>query len=526
MRAARLALIGLLGLAGCSNSGDDGRGRTILFVSLDSVRADALTFDDPLATPNLTALAESGTVFTSAFSGSSWTLPGHASMFTGMPPSLHGVEYDDIALDPAHTTLPEVLSEAGWFTAGWWTGWFLAGEYGFARGFDQYTNAMTGGAQLEASYAGALERGDTSGAGAALGMRDVASHQDITSPNVLAGFERTVTRIEPERDLFLFVHLFDPHYDYIPPAPFDTQFDPDYTGPLDGRGFFTDPRIFDASKQPPRQIGDRDLDHVRALYQGEIAYTEAQVARMFDVLDQAGRLDDALIVVTSDHGEEFFEHGNRGHRQSLYDEVLHVPLLVRAPGATAAGSRDDTLVGLQDLLPTVVEFAGLEPPTSSVGRSLLPATRSEPLADEPQLGSLLQYDPAQGHLLVDSLRTRERKLIRYLGVGDDRRLHLLTELTFELASDPGEASPRRSLVGNRDDPLWATMEAELGQLRTQYAALGPAPREDRQTRIADLFASELGDLGYSDGADAGASPGLALPWPPGPRPPVAPAREQ
>ena len=489
------------------------------------MRSDFLTFRDVATAPNLTALAEGGTTFTSAWSGSSWTLPGHAQMFTGMPPALHGVEYDDVAIDPGHTTLPEALQEAGWFTAGWWTGWYLADEYGFARGFDIYRNAMEGGSQVDAAYRAAVERGDLAQVAHLHGSRGIASHQMITSPNVVAGLERTVANVDPDQDLFLFVHLFDPHYDYIPPAPYDTKFDPDYDGDLSPHDFYGNPAIYDATAPPPRRrISDRDLDHVRARYRGEIAYTEDQVARMLAALEDAGRLDEALVVVTSDHGEEFFEHGNRGHRQGLHDEVLHVPLLVRPPASAAAAGGSvaaevDAMVGLQDLLPTILDFAGLEPPASAVGRSLRGAVLGAPLDDEPQLGSLLQYDPGQGHLMVDSYRTREGKLIRFVGVGDDRVPELLADEVYDLGRDPGELDPRRSVVGQADHPLWLALEERMAELRGVHGALGPAPRSQRQTAISDVFAADLGDLGYADVSD-GDTVGTALPWPPGPKPPV------
>jgi arylsulfatase A-like enzyme len=261
----RLSLLLLAGL-GITACGEPPAGRTILLVSLDSVRADTLDFDDAEAFPNLARLAQGGAIFDQAIAGSSWTLPSHATMFTGAPPPLHGVEFDDIAIDPGFETLPELLHAAGWYTAGWWTGWYTAGEFGFERGFDTYTNAMTGGREIEQHYRAALAAGETELARRLLSGMDIAGHRDITSPHVVLGLEATVETIEKDRDLFLFTHLFDPHYDYIPPAPFDTRFDPDYTGTLDGNDFFENKAIYNIDRTPARHISDRDLDHIRALY--------------------------------------------------------------------------------------------------------------------------------------------------------------------------------------------------------------------------------------------------------------------
>ena len=380
---------------------------------------------------------------------------------------------------------------------------------------------MTGGRNIESAYQAAIDRGDMAEAARIHGTRGIASHEMITSPNVLAGLERTVANVPKERDLFLFVHLFDPHYDYIPPSPYDKLLDPDYEGAMTGHSFYENPAIYDAAAPPPRRrISDRDLEHIRALYRGEIAYTESQVALMMEALDEAGRLDDALVVIVADHGEEFFEHGNRGHRQGLHDEVLHVPMLVRPPlGSGEVAGEVDAMVGLQDVMPTILDHAGLEPPASVSGRSLMPAVRGEAIADEPQLGSLLQFDPQQGHLLLDSYRTRQGKLIRFLGIGDDRRPKVLGDQIFDLTQDPGEQSGRRSIEGQLDHPLWAAIEEHMAELRDHYSSLGPAPRGSRKTRVAEVFAADLGALGYADESE-GASVGLSMPWPPGPKPPI------
>lgn len=505
-------------------------GRTIVLISLDSVRADALDFEDPEAFPHLAELARRGVIFDQAIASSSWTLPAHATMFTGAPPPLHGVEFDDLAIDPGFATLPEVLHKDGWFTAGWWTGWYLAGEYGFERGFDTYTNAMTGGRDIEARYRDALAKGNIEDARLVLAGRDVVGHRDITTPNVTLGLEATVETVDRERDLFLFAHLFDPHYDYIPPAPYDTRFDPDYTGDMDGRDFYENRRIFQAEKRPGRMIGARDLEHIEALYKGEIAFTDEHIGRMLAALEAKGRLANALIIVTADHGEEFFEHGNRGHRAGLYDEVLRVPLMMRDPRAkeTQVPRHVGAQVGLIDVLPTVLGFAGLTAPTTSTGLDLGPAIGGAELISRPMISSLMQHNPAFGYLFLDSYRTPEHKLIRTLGLGADGQLELRRAELFDLAQDPQEQRGITDKRVARSSPIWAAFEGELADLRQLWRDSDPAPREARGTRIREVFEADLGGLGYNEGAvptvdwapPSSGSPGLSLPWPPGPRPEV------
>lgn len=515
----RALSVGLLSLAltGCSQAP---AGRTILLISLDSVRADTLDFGDAAAFPHLAELATKGTVFDQAISSSSWTLPAHATMFTGEPAPLHGVEFDDIAIAPGTTTIPELLHDAGWTTAGWWTGWYTAGEFGFERGFDTYTNGMTGGREIERRYRDALARGDMDMAKRVLATFDIGGHRDITSPNVLAGLEATVETVDGDKDLFLFAHLFDPHYDYIPPAPFDTKFDPDYKGSLDGHDFFENRAIFDSTQSPARRIGDRDLQHIEALYKGEIAFTEDYVGRMLASLEAAGRLESTLVIVTGDHGEEFFEHGNRGHRTGLYDEVLRVPLMIRDPRSLEARHVAEQ-VGLVDILPTIAGFAGLEAPATSTGVDLSAAVAGQPLATRPMISSLMQHHNELGYFFVESYRTEAAKVIRSMTLNEAGELELVRGEIFDLKLDPGET---RSLVTKStimDTPRWAEMEAAFDKLRTKFHTLSPVSRLDRSTTIREVFASDLGGLGYA--GEAGeepelVSPGLSLPWPPGPRP--------
>ena len=520
-----------LGLAACG--GETPRQPDVLFISLDSVRADALRFDDARLAPHLVELAQRGVVFEEALAGSSWTLPGHAQMFTGRPPALHGVQLDDISIDPQDTTLGEALAGAGWFGVGLWTGWYLAGDYGFARGFQLYENRMTGGEELDAAYQAAIRDGDVRRAQALFNTRDVSSHRDITTRNVVDRARDLLQVVDDDQPLFLFAHLFDPHYDYIPPAPWDTAFDPDYRGSMNGQDFYLDPRVYDPTQTPPRQISERDLDHVRALYQGEIAWTDQELGRLFEAWDAVRDLDNTLIVITSDHGEEFFEHGGRGHRHTLFDELLRVPLLIVPPGG-AEGGRRAQQVDLSDLMPTILDYCGLEAPPTVVGRSLRPLMEDAAAPgfdDHASLSSLvLTYQPAAGPLeytLYDTLRTPAEKLTRVLRVGADRELRLERSLWYDLRADPRERSPITDPADRRLAAAYERLEGTLDALRAQHAAEPPTPLDQRGTLVRELFQGELGHLGYGgdepgageedEGAD---SPGLAMPWPPGPHPRV------
>ena len=492
----------------------------MILISLDSVRADDLTFLNEDATPVLAELARSGVAFEHVVSGSSWTLPTHAQMFTGQPPVLHGVQGDSIKIDPLTTTLPEVLSRAGYATAGFWSGWYLAGDYGFARGFDRYESA------LQKRTKGA----DPDKPKQFLFLQERSSHRQITSERIVSMARETLEEVPADEPLFLFAHFFDPHYDYIPEPPFDRKFDPDYAGDMDGRDFWTNKRVFDDEKKPPRQISDRDLRHIRALYRGEIAWTDSCLGELFSALDAAGRLDNAIIVVTADHGEEFFEHGNRGHRQTLYEESIRVPLLIVAPGLSAEGETEartsDVRASLSDILPTVADLAGLEVPASSWGRSLRPVLEGQPspgLEDRVFVSSLATLLPGEDGRdetwILDSLHTGNEKLKRQIRIAPDGSPEVRGMFWYDLTQDPAEAKPKGRNLSPAVESTWRRFESETARLRAFHSGLPHSAPAERHTGVREIFASELGALGYAENEGESeilsvtASPWLLVPTP-------------
>jgi len=399
-----------LTLAALSACGTSPRPPSLLLISLDSVRADfvgAYGAALPHApgrspTPHLDRLASEGIVYENARSTTSWTLPAHASLFTGVPELVHGVEQDGERVPATRPTLAETLAGAGYRTSGVYSGPYLDPRHGFARGFERY----------EAGYGEALARAvdervvaqrllDGIDVGreperAQVAVRrlgnaereiEVASHRDVSSQRVTdLALEELARAAEDGRPFFLFAHYFDPHFDYVPPPPWDRAFDPDYDGALDGRDFFTNPGIapFDAASPTGRRraASERDLEHLEALYAGEIAWTDAQIGRLLEGLARLGLDGETLVVVVADHGDEFLEHGSIGHRQTLYEEVLRVPLILRPPGGAAPQRRAEPVV-LADV-PALVQslLAGHPAPPPAlppVARLVRPETALVPL---------------------------------------------------------------------------------------------------------------------------------------------------
>jgi arylsulfatase A-like enzyme len=174
-----------------------------------------------------------------------------------------------------------------------------------------------------------------------------------------------------EKPFFLYVHTIDPHVPYIPPRKYWMLYDKGpYTGPVQAAQTAS---LLENVKSGKQTLSDRDKFRLEALYDGEITYHDDQIIRLHDALKRMGLLEDTLIVITSDHGEEFFEHGKVGHGHSLYEELVHVPLLVRLPGATAGpGIHSSAEISLVDILPTACETLGVECPEGVEGESLLP----------------------------------------------------------------------------------------------------------------------------------------------------------
>jgi arylsulfatase A-like enzyme len=482
----------------------------ILFISLDTVRADFLTFRDLETARNMTELAARGTVFTQAISGTSWTLPSHVQMFTGTPPPRHGVESDREVIDLQMPFLPEVLQRGDYFNAGIFTVRYLWGDYGFDRGFDLYRSAMYAEDLEDRSLRFAHRREEATER--THGSRD---RDRITSPYVVTLARHALEHTPAHKPIFLFAHFYDPHQDFIPPAPWDTQFDPDYDGDIDGGEYLTNRRIADPAAKEYRQINDRDLEHIKALYRGEIAWTDQWIGELLELFEQHSRLDNTLIVVVSDHGEEFFEHGSYFHRHALYDELVRIPMLIVPPKRKSEGlvRQIEAQVSLSDLMPTILAFADLPIPSSVMGRSLKSAMYGEPIPDRPELLSLNRPINKRTRHMINkhtyAIRTSEFKFVRKITFADSKDLQ--AEIAyFDLAQDPGELNPIRDI----NDPLvvqaWSLLETELEQVRERWQAEARTPDAERATNIRENFEEELIMLGYLD-AEPNAT-GPPRPW--------------
>lgn len=322
----------------------------VILITIDTLRADYLScYGHPRPTsPNLDAFAGDAVLFEQVLCQSPETLPSHTSIMTGMHPRTHKVISHESKVDDAITTLAEVLNKRGYVTGAVVSSHVLDAKYGLDQGFAAYR-------PVHYAY---KER-----------QRELM-HQREEDPTT----EEALTWMRDHRKsrFFLWVHWFHPHRAYNPPPRYKQIFAGDYAGPA-----AADQNDFAMRVWRDRvDLAAEDIAYMRGLYEGEVAFTDAQVGRLLDELRALNLLDNTIVVVTSDHGEILYEHEYYfGHDIALYDECTMVPLVVRIPGIGEPPRRVGGLVQTIDIFPTVLEALGIACPGEVEGKSLLPLMR-------------------------------------------------------------------------------------------------------------------------------------------------------
>ncbi len=424
--------------------------RSVLLIVVDTLRADHLGvygYDRPTS-PYLDAWAEGGAVFEHAFSTSPWTLPSVGTMFTGQLPSRHqagtftrGLDGRPPArsqfaqLDASLPTLAEAAAAAGFATAAVINNAFLGPRFGLDRGFDTYDFSPAGNRRLRRA--------------------------DVVIDRALVWL-----RERGETPFFLVVHLFDPHMMYDPPEATRGQF----SSALPDAGL---PRVTERVRATLGRGDPFDRDYLVALYDEEILFVDRQLGRLFESLDAAGRTDDVVVLLTSDHGEELFDHGGFEHGHSAYNELLRVPLVVRGPGIRPA--RHAAPVSLLDLFPTVLAAFGQTVPDGLPGRSLWPVLAGGLLPDRPLYAERTLYGAERQAIIGWPF-----KLIRRADL-DQTRL-------FDLAADFDE---RRDVAAAHPEEAARL----LGLLQATLAAAAGGSTAD-QVQMDEETLKALRSLGY------------------------------
>ena len=424
-------------LAACDDGGRRGA-RNALIVSIDTLRPDMLGaygYGRPTS-PAFDGLASTGALFENVRSTAPWTLPAHGSLVTGLYPRRHGALHEERALDDDVRTLAEELSAAGLSTAAFVNAHFVGSRYGFDRGFESFVEL-----EGKARYKPSEVIGDA--------MAWLSAHAS-----------------EP---FFLFVHDYQVHSAYSSSRRFERMFAHPYEGTASG-----ETAMLRAVREGTRVLSESDLEHVIDLYVAGIRQMDADLARLLGHLEKLGRGGDTLVVVTSDHGEEFLEHGDVLHGRTQYDEVLRVPLVLRGPGVPAA-LRVSEPASLVDVMPTILALLDVESDVEFDGLDL--TLRWNGGARGRVIFSEADHNNAEPSVLHAAV------LGRYKLIHD--RLAQRGEL-FDLVSDPNEQDD----IADEQPDLLRRLTEELERFRTG------AGRGKALSRLDEATREDLEGLGY------------------------------
>lgn len=437
-----MSRIGWLTLAfalACSD-GAKPSAHNVLLVTIDTLRADALGAygSKSGASPHLDGLARRGVLFEQAHSSCPNTLPSHASILTGLHPYHHRVRENGAnQLADRYTTLAERLSSAGYATAAEVADIVLARQTGIAQGFALFRDTQSLGVELQrirVTRDGKLSDPSVDAPTVEAKIVDLHSRGavDITRAGVAFLRER---RAGP---FFLWLHYFDPHWPYAPPAPFASRFD--------------DP------------------------YAGEVAYADENVARVLEELERQGLDESTLVVISGDHGEGRGDHGESRHSYLVYQSTVHVPLLFIGP-AVPSGRRVAEPVQTVDIAPTILAWAGLEPDPDADGTSLLPAFEGRGLPERAIYGESISLR-----------RLLDVSPLRFVREGRWKLIHEPHPELYDLAADPAEA---HNLAEGEQAHVEHLRERLAGLLAGRRDAPDAPQRQlDEQTR------RQLESLGY------------------------------
>ena len=362
----------------------------LLLISIDTLRADVLgCYGNPRpASPAIDAFARQGALFEVAVAPSPWTLPSHASLLTGLYPLRHAATTFRRKLPTRIPTWAGWLRRHGFFTAAVTNTLYVSRRFGLHRGFERFVYVRDGPDERQPS-------------------------------DVEARATEWLSEGLPE-PFFLFLHFFDAHASYGAQPTFESMF----VGPYDGDADGSLEQLLQAS-EGDREFDAEDARHLIDLYTAGVRQMDEGIGRLLTLLEQLGHVDDTIVILTSDHGEEFLEHGEVLHAHTQYEEVLRVPLIIRGPGVPA-GVRVSQTVSLVDVMTTALALAGVPLPSDPDGVDLSPLLGggADPFEDR------FFFGEASFKNTTSSVRYRNFKLIH--DHGSD------TYALYDLEADPGE----------------------------------------------------------------------------------------
>ena len=428
----------------------------ILLISVDTLRADHVSHlgYSRQTTVCIDQLANTGVTFTRTYAASAWTGASHASLLTGFYPPVHLLDDQEKKLPPHFPTLAQSLRDLGYYTKAIVSGPMVDARLGFAQGFDDYDDRSYKNAvdfqalRDQVNFPGITEQS---------AREEILLYKIQTAEVARKSAEEFITK-PPREPWFLFLHFWDVHADYRPPAMFDV-FGTGYSGAMDGNIKNTTVN----AQMPPK-----DLQRFISLYDGEVRWTDHQIGTLLKKMKDLKIEENTCVALCSDHGEEFFEYGNKGHGHHLHNLLVNVPLVFRWPRKVIQGLRTEVPVSLVDVAPTLIEVAGGRPSPLLQGSSLLPvlAGKSESRLATVQYGSLFFRGKSQISRIEYPF-----KLIQEAKTGE---LFL-----FNMAEDPAEklnlSAQMPEAAKNYADDLkrwWEECQAIRGQLPIPAQSVG------------------------------------------------------
>lgn len=438
MRRTLLAAAAVL-LAGC---GGEAEPRNLLLISVDTLRPDLLGAYgyERSTSPAIDALAEEGVLFEDVMSPSPWTLPAHASLLTGVYPSRHGMKGHEARLPARLDTLASVLGDRGFRTAAVVNSHYVSAKYGLDRGFQDFHYVRE-----------------------AIGR---------VAPSEVGERARAWLRVRAAEPFFLFLHYYDVHSDYASLPRYERRFVRPYEGPANG----TTGQLL-RYREGEIELDPADARHLKDLYAAGIRQLDDGLARLRRTLEEEGLLERTLVVLTSDHGEEFLEHGGVLHGRKQHVESVRIPLVLRGPGLPE-GRRIPTPASLVDVMPTLLSLLGVSSPPALDGRNLSPLFGDAPT--EGLRGRFLFGEADHNNAEHDVTRAVRRGSFKLIY----NRLSGRSEL-FDLAEDPGET---RDVKAQQPEAA-RRLRAVLGRFLERETLPGekaPALTPDERERLEAL----------------------------------------
>lgn len=469
----------------------------IVLIVMDSVRAANLSCCGYLrtTTPNIDQLATQSTLFEQAISVGCWTLPVHASLFTGLYPLNHGMVVSKDALPENFPTLARRLKQHGYQTACFSSNPYISETTGLTQGFDTVENVwhITKARGIERTTLSKLimqlqRYGSLASPAIRLARtlqhaRSIAKRRrNLGDSGAKLTNERIKTWItelrNPGTPFFIFVNYMECHEPYNPPHPYDRRFMPkDFSSWRVARVGHGE----DAVLASPEAQRKDNIEIIQALYDGELAYLDHKIGELMQFIETLGIMDETVVVVTSDHGDSLGEHDQVGHRMTLYEPLVHVPLIIRYPACFQPGMRVPQQVSLIDLYPTLLELAGAGMPetTTNSAHSLIapPPTDARPFA--------VAENTAPKSL--DSVIARMIRTDQYKYIWKSNQQHEL----YDLVNDPGELT---NLVTVRPHVARSMFE----RLKAWERSLNGKHVEMREAEYDEAILDRLRALGYVD----------------------------